>query len=71
MDVTSYAEQQANTIFFVNRSHIPVKANITVSNIMYDIYTLKSQPYGVHLTVGGDVDDPGSLALSLLDTKMF
>ncbi len=58
-----------------HKDHVPPKALVTYGNFICDHRPLKSEPYRVRLTVGGDKlkydDDAGSPAASLLETKLI
>jgi hypothetical protein len=64
-----------NTLRFIPRSAIPSDRQITYANFICDYRPLKSEPYRVRLTVGGDrldcLDDTSSPAASLLETKLL
>jgi hypothetical protein len=64
-----------DTISFIPKDHVPPKALVTYGNFICDHRPLKSEPYRVRLTVGGDKlrydDDAGSPAASLLETKLI
>jgi hypothetical protein len=64
-----------DTIDFIQRSEVPTGKKVTYGNCICDYRPLKSEPYRVRLTVGGDKlpydDDAGSPAASLLETKLL
>jgi hypothetical protein len=59
-----------DTIDFIQRTEVPPEKEVTYGNFICDFRPLKSEPYRVRLTVGGDKlpypDDAGSPAASLL-----
>jgi hypothetical protein len=63
------------TIDFIMRSDVPSDKKVTYGSFICDFRPLKSEPYRVRLTVGGDKlpydDDAGSPAASLLETKLL
>ena len=64
-----------DTIEFIHRTDVPKDKKATYGNFICDYRPLKSEPYRVRLTVGGDKlpydDDAGSPAASLLETKLI
>ena len=64
-----------NTIDFITKTDVPYDKKVTYGNFICDFRPLKSEPYRVRLTVGGDklpyTDDAGSPAASLLETKLI
>jgi hypothetical protein len=64
-----------DTIDFIHKSAVPAHKIVTYGNCVCDYRPLKSEPYRVRLTVGGDKlpydDDSGSPAASLLETKLI
>jgi hypothetical protein len=64
-----------DTIDFIQRTDVPSNKKVTYGNFICDYRPLKSEPYRVRLTVGGDKlpysDDAGSPAASLLETKLI
>jgi hypothetical protein len=64
-----------DTIDFIHRTKVPLDKKVTYGNLICDYHPLKSEPYRVRLTVGGDKlpydDDAGSPAASLLETKLI
>jgi hypothetical protein len=64
-----------DTIDFIHRSDVPTDKKVTYGNFICDYRPLKSEPYRVRLTVGGDklpyAEDAGSPAASLLETKLL
>jgi hypothetical protein len=64
-----------DTIDFIHKSDVPHTKIVTYGNCICDYRPLKSEPYRVRLTVGGDKlpydDDSGSPAASLLETKLL
>lgn len=63
------------TIEFIKKSEVPNNRDVTYANFILDYRPLKSEPWRVRLTVGGDKlsydEDPGSPAASLLETKIM
>ena len=63
-----------DTIDFIHRSEVPAGKKVTYANFICDFRPLKSEPYRVRLTVGGDRlpydNDAGSPAAALLETKL-
>ena len=61
-----------NTIRFIPKHLVPSGAKVTYANMVCDYRPLKSDPYRVRLTVGGDKleydGDAGSPAASLMET---
>jgi hypothetical protein len=64
-----------NTIDFIHKSEVPPHKTVTYGNCVCDYRPLKSKPYCVRLTVGGNklpsADESGSPAASLLETKLI
>ena len=64
-----------DTIDFIRQSEVPIGKKVTYANFICDYRPLKSEPYRVRLTVGGDIleysHDAGSPATSLLETKIL
>jgi hypothetical protein len=64
-----------DTIDYIHLSEVPSDNKVTYGNFICDYRPLKSEPYRVRLTVGGDKlpydDDAGSPAASLLETKLI
>jgi hypothetical protein len=64
-----------DTIDFIKKSEIPNNKKVTYANFICDYRPLKSEPYRVRLTVGGDKleceYDAGSPAASLLESKLI
>jgi hypothetical protein len=64
-----------DTIDFIHKTEVPSDKKVTYGNFICDYRPLKSEPYRVRLTVGGDKlpydDDAGSPAASLLETKLI
>jgi hypothetical protein len=64
-----------DNINFINKSEVPANKTVTYGVCVCDYRPLKSEPYWVRLTVGGDKlpydDDSGSPAASLLETKLI
>ena len=64
-----------DTIEFIRRCEVPIGKKVTYANFICDYRPLKSEPYRVRLTVGGDIleysHDAGSPATSLLETKIL
>jgi hypothetical protein len=64
-----------DTIDFIKRHEVPTDKKVTYGNFICDYCPLKSEPYRVRLTVGGDKlpydDDAGSPAASLLEMKLL
>jgi hypothetical protein len=64
-----------DTIDYIHRSEVPSDKKVTYGNFICDYRPLKSEPYSVRLTVGGDKlpydDDAGSPAALLLETKLI
>jgi hypothetical protein len=64
-----------NTIDFIQQSEVPTNKKVTYGNCICDYRPLKSEPYCVRFTVGGNKlpyeDDAGSPAASLLETKLL
>ena len=63
-----------DTLDFICKSEVPQGKKVTYGNFVCDYRPLKSEPYRVRLTVGGDrleyESDAGSPAASLVETKM-
>ncbi len=63
-----------DTIDFIAKNEVPDGRKVTYGNFVCDYRPLKSEPYRVRLTVGGDRleydSDAGSPAASLVETKM-
>ena len=63
------------TIDFVHQHEVPPDKKVTYGNFICDYCPLKTEPYRVCLTVGGNQlpydDDAGSPAASLLETKLI
>ena len=64
-----------NTIAFIKPSQVPTGQKVTYTSFVCDHRPLKTEPFRVRLTVGGDKlayhDDAGSPAASLLETKLL
>ena len=64
-----------NTIFFVHKHEIPKDRKISYANFVCDYRPLKSEPYRVRLTVGGEKleypDETASPATSLIESKLI
>jgi hypothetical protein len=64
-----------DTIDFIHQHEVPPDKKVTYGNFICDYRPLKTEPYRVHLTVGGDKlpyeNDAGSSAASLLETKLM
>jgi hypothetical protein len=64
-----------DTIDLIDKSEVPANKTVTYGVCVCDYRPLKSEPYRVRLTVGGDKlpydDDFGSPAASLLETKLI
>ena len=64
----------SDTIDFISKSEVPAGHKITYANFICDHRPLKSEPYRVRITVGGDrleyEPDAGSPAASLVETKL-
>ena len=67
--------QGTNTIFFVQKHEIPKDRKISYANFVCNYRPLKSEPYRVRLTVGGDKleypDETASPAASLIESKLI
>ena len=63
-----------DTLDFICKSEVPANKKVTYGNFVCDYRPLKSEPYRVRLTVGGDrleyESDAGSPAASLVETKL-
>ena len=63
-----------DTIDFICKNDVPQGRKVTYGNFICDYKPLKSEPYRVRLTVGGDrleyESDAGSPAASLVETKL-
>ena len=63
-----------DTIDFICKNEVPTGRKVTYGNFVCDHRPLKSEPYRVRLTVGGDGleydSDAGSPAASLVETKL-
>ena len=64
----------SDTIDFISKSEVPAGHKVTYANFICDHRPLKSEPYRVRITVGGDrleyEPDAGSPAASLVETKL-
>jgi hypothetical protein len=64
-----------DTISFIKKAEVPHNKKVTYANFICDYRPLKSEPYRVRLTVGGDKleckYDAGSPAASLLESKLI
>ena len=64
-----------NTIFFVHIHEIPKDRKISYANFVCNYRPLKSEPYRVRLTIGGDKleypDETASPAASLIGSKLI
>jgi hypothetical protein len=64
-----------DTIDFIHQHEVPPDKKVTYGNLICDYRPLKTEPYRVCLTVGGDKlpynNDAGSPAASLLETKLI
>jgi hypothetical protein len=64
-----------DTIDFIHQHEVPPDKKVTYGNFICDYRPLKTEPYRVRLTVGGDKlpydNDAGSPAASLLETKLI
>ena len=60
---------------FIHKKDIPLHKKVTYANMVCDHRPLKSEPFQVRLTVGGDrleyEYDAASPAVSLLETKLL
>ena len=56
-----------NTIDFIHKSNVPSNKKVTYGNFICNYCPLKSKPYWVHLTVGGNKLH----AASFLETKLI
>ena len=60
---------------FIHKHEVPPHKVVTYTNFVCDYCPLKSEPYRVRMTVGGDKlsydDDTGSLTASLLEAKLL
>ena len=63
--------RETNKIEFIRKEEVPTGRTFTYTNFLCDRRPLKSEPYIVRLTVGGDrleyPDDASAPAASLLD----
>ena len=70
-----YGVKYTDTIEFIRQQAVPSGRDVTYGNFICDHRPLKSEPWRIRLTVGGDKlsydDDPGSPAASLLETKIM
>ena len=64
-----------DVIDFINMNEVPTDKKVTYANMVCDYRPLKTDPYRVRLTVGGDrldyLDDAASPAATLLETKLL
>ena len=64
-----------NTIDFVHQNEVPKNRDVTYATFVLDYRPLKTEPYRVRITVGGDrltyTSDAGSPAANLLETKLL
>ena len=64
-----------NTIDFVTQQDVPRGQDITYATFVIDYRPLKSEPYRICITVGGDrltyADDAGSPAANMIETKVL
>ena len=64
-----------DTMVFIPKSQIPHDRQVTYSNFVCDYHQLKSEPFIVRMTVGGDKldypDETASPAASLIETKLI
>ena len=69
------SQPSTDTIDFIHQHEVPPDKKVTYGNFICDYRPLKTEPYRVRLTVGGDKlpydDDAGSPAASLLETKLI
>ena len=65
----------SNKIEFIIKEEVPTGRTVTYANFVCDYFPLKSEPYRVRLTVGGDrleyPDDASSPAAYLLEKKLL
>ncbi len=63
-----------DTIGFIVESEVPAGCKVTYANFICDHHPLKSEPFQVRITVGGDhleyESDAGSPAASLVEAKL-
>ena len=60
---------------FIHKHEVPSHKTVTYANFVCDYCPLKSEPFRVRMTVGGDKlsydDDTGSPTASILETKLL
>ena len=70
-----YGAQSTDTIDFIHKHEVPKERDITYATYVLHYRYLKSAPYRVRVTVGGNRlsydDDAGSPAANLLETKVL
>ena len=70
-----YGVNGTQTIEFIHHSEVPPDRDVTYATFVCDFRPLKSEPYQIRITVGGDRltynDDAGSPAANLLETKIL
>ena len=67
--------RSTDTIEFIFRHDVPKGSDVTYATYVLDYRSLKSEPYRVRITVGGNrltyTEDSGSPAANLLETKVL
>ena len=67
--------RSTDTVEFIPRHQVPLGRNITYATFVLDYRPLKSKPYRVRITVGGDrlsyPHDSGSPAANMVETKLL
>ena len=70
-----YGTQATDTIKFIHKFEVPDGRDVTCATHVLDYRPLKSEPYRIRITVGGDrltyPGDSGSPAANLVETKLL
>ena len=73
--VPTTSKMHRYTMIFMHKSKIPHDRKVTYSNFVCDYHPLKTEPFRVRMTVGGDnldyPDEMASPAASLIETKLI
>ena len=67
--------QAQDAMDFIHKHEVPSHKTVTYANFVCDYHPLKSEPFRVRMTVGGDKlsydDDTGSSTASILETRLL